>query len=426
MIGTRAPSDGNTHNPGSGSTRTSNLRTSNIITRIIAAAFVAVVAFAVIDRLTRRGPEPAQPQSVDAYVALLKEYGHSPKIGSRPFTAESLNPSSTIVLLDPGSIEEPEADALGNFVNQGGRLVVMGEGVEKVAAAMGIGITHVSTAPGSSRLYSATSGYPETTGIASVESTSGTAFAPATSGSDDLLINGAQVLAVGMDTGAGRMIFLAALNPLSDELLDHADNAAFGLRVVGPQGRAVIMAGTWYQPPPKREPTPNRDEAPAKSEDDRESFNDTDDQDSSYSRAKTGPQGLDSLSSDWQLGVVGLLLAAFVGMWALGRRLGPTEEAQRPLPPPRHRYIRALGHTIARGKKSYVPVGTELQLNARRALVRRYGLQGTDPSPELTEAAARAGLTPEEVRSLTEPIVNEFQMTTAGRAYIKITSKQHH
>jgi hypothetical protein len=47
----------------------------------------------------------------------------------------------------------------------------------------------------------------------------------------------------------------------------------------------------------------------------------------------------------------GLALAALVALWGLGRRLGPPEDAERPLPPPRAEFVDALAAALERTKR---------------------------------------------------------------------------
>jgi hypothetical protein len=50
----------------------------------------------------------------------------------------------------------------------------------------------------------------------------------------------------------------------------------------------------------------------------------------------------------WTL--IGLLLTLLVAIWAAGRRFGPPEELDTPLPPPRIEYVDALAAALVRAK----------------------------------------------------------------------------
>ena len=53
-------------------------------------------------------------------------------------------------------------------------------------------------------------------------------------------------------------------------------------------------------------------------------------------------RGLAGLPQRVQWALLGLLLAGLVALWSLGRRFGPPEDEERPLPPPRIEYVDAL------------------------------------------------------------------------------------
>jgi hypothetical protein len=89
-----------------------------------------------------------------------------------------------------------------------------------------------------------------------------------------------------------------------------------------------------------------------------------------------------------------LLLLALAGLafcWSRARRIGPPEEAERPLPPPRADYVDALAGALVRTRRP-AEVARPLRAAARDALARRAGLPGDAPEAELREAARRAGL----------------------------------
>lgn len=59
-------------------------------------------------------------------------------------------------------------------------------------------------------------------------------------------------------------------------------------------------------------------------------------------------RGLDAVPVRWRLASAGLVVAVLVGFWSVGQRLGPPEVADRPLPPPRHAYVDAVGAALSR------------------------------------------------------------------------------
>ena len=59
-------------------------------------------------------------------------------------------------------------------------------------------------------------------------------------------------------------------------------------------------------------------------------------------------QGLTALPSSWIQAGGALVVAALLGMWCAGQRLGPPEQTDRPLPPPRTAYLDAMVAALSR------------------------------------------------------------------------------
>ncbi|HEU5149769.1 MAG TPA: DUF4350 domain-containing protein [Iamia sp.] len=69
-------------------------------------------------------------------------------------------------------------------------------------------------------------------------------------------------------------------------------------------------------------------------------------------------RGLAAVPGPLKAAVIGLVLAALVGLWSVGQRLGPAEAVDRPLPPPRRAYVDALGAALARTPDPPTPEDT--------------------------------------------------------------------
>jgi hypothetical protein len=176
--------------------------------------------------------------------------------------------------------------------------------------------------------------------------------------------------------GRGRVVALADPSPLQNRLLGTADNAGFGLAAVG-DGRTVAFAEGAH----------------------------------GYGHAT----GLGAIPGRWQAALVGLTLAALLGVVAAGRRLGPPEDAARPLPPARREYVDAVAVTLARTNQPG-PALAPLQTAARSRLARRAGLPPTASEAELRAAAARFGWKADETDALFAPVRTTVDVVTAGRA----------
>jgi hypothetical protein len=107
-------------------------------------------------------------------------------------------------------------------------------------------------------------------------------------------------------------------------------------------------------------------------------------------------------------------------MWARGRRLGPPDEPQRALPPPRHEYVNALGGILAR-TRDLSTVGETLQRGLRNRLARRAG--GATSDEEIQRAAAFAEMSNEDTRVLRERPESEEDLMLLARAVATLERK---
>ena len=148
-------------------------------------------------------------------------------------------------------------------------------------------------------------------------------------------------------------------------LLAHADDAKLGLSLAGPAGRPVAFVESVH----------------------------------GYGHAS----GLGAIPTSWRFALGGLVLAALVLIWARGRRLGPAEELERPLPPPRREYVEALASLLERSRDPAAAIAP-LQAELRRRLER----QGA------------AGLSAKEVEAALAPPKRPEDVVAAGRALARL------
>ena len=189
-------------------------------------------------------------------------------------------------------------------------------------------------------------------------------------------MTGRALLATVATLGRGRVVALADPSPLQNRLLATADNAGFGLAAAG-DGRTVVFAEGAH----------------------------------GYGEAS----GLGAIPGRWQAALVGLTLAALLGVVAAGRRLGPPEDAARPLPPARREYVDAVAVSLARTNRPAEALGP-LQAAARARLARRAGLPPTASEPQLRAAAARLGWSAPETDALFAPARTAVEVVAAGSA----------
>jgi hypothetical protein len=173
------------------------------------------------------------------------------------------------------------------------------------------------------------------------------------------------------------VVAVADASPLQNRLLARADNAAFGLAIAGGAGRPVAFAEAQH----------------------------------GYGRSS----GLGAIPSRWRWAIAGGFLAAIVWMWSRGRRLGPPDDIERPLPPARRAYVDAMAGALARTRQPDVATAP-LQERARRRLAAGAGLPAGATDDDLRRAAAQLRLPPEEIDALFRPARTDDDVVAVGRA----------
>jgi len=193
-------------------------------------------------------PEPGGPRSssfataptgLAAFADLLAAQGRPVTRRREALDDPSLDPRSTVIVLDPTSLRDVEARALRRFVARGGRLVIGGRGTDRALGAI-LDDPPVRTARGVVRprvlapVEGLASGAP-------VRATGAGGWSPTGEALPALGDAGAAVLALAA-RGRGRVLLLADPSPLQNRLLDREGNAALGLALAGPAGRRVVFA----------------------------------------------------------------------------------------------------------------------------------------------------------------------------------------
>lgn len=292
------------------------------------------------------------PTGLAAYADLLARDGHwMTQLRDAPARAH-LDPGSTVVLLDPDDVRRADGQALRRFVYDGGRLVA--GGTEDPAWLGAILRRPPTWSEEGSPVARTRARVPETAGVIRVE----TAARGSWAGAGQLrpvVGRGRRALLLVTSLGRGRIALLADASPLQNRLLAHADDAKLGLSLAGPPSRPVAFAESVH----------------------------------GYGRAS----GFGAIPTSWRFALGGLVLAALVLIWARGRRLGPPEALERPLPPPRREYVDAMAGLLERSRDPAAAI-EPLQAELRRRL-ERQGSAGL--SEEEVEAALAAPRRPEDV-----------------------------
>lgn len=348
---------------------------------LVVLVVVVNIVLSLVDSSTRGSDETAPRSSslstgrdgLAAYAELLRRNGHDTEAQRGDVTANAIASSDTLVVLDPVGLSRDEERVVRRFVERGGRLLAGGVGAGGLLATVFADPPVWSSAGVRDAEPVGTAG--EVAGLRSVR-TAGEGSWSEPGATTPVLGNASRTLATVATAGRGRVVALADPSPLQNRLLGAADNAGFGLLAAG-DGRAVAFAEGAH----------------------------------GYGHAS----GLGAVPGRWQAALVGLTLAALLGVVAAGRRLGPPEDAARPLPPPRRDYVDALAVSLARTGQP-APALAPLQATARSRLARRAGLPPGASEAELRAAAARFGWTAAETDALFAPVRTAVDVVTAGRA----------
>lgn len=288
--------------------------------RFVAGLVLVLIGLNVASRAVETVfPEPGGPASsayatsedgFAAYAELLRRAGHEvERVRELPRELDLPPAETTVVLADAGLVEEPDALALAQFVEAGGRLVAAGR-------AFGWP-RHVAEPPPewdaapvqAIRVLAPRAELGRVRQLAGAEAGSwGEAGA-----SLPLLGDGDASLLTVARTGAGEVFFLADSAPLRNETLAAADNAALALGLAGPPARRVAFLERYHGFGEQR--------------------------------------GFWAIPDSWLVTLGGMLVAALAFMLARGRRLGPPEAAARELAPPRRLYVESIGPLLARTRR---------------------------------------------------------------------------
>jgi hypothetical protein len=298
------------------------------------------------------------PPGLGAYAVLLGRYGFDVRQQRGDLAAARLGADQTIVVAEPAPLTPADAAALLDFTTRGGRLVIGGTTPAYLRLLR-------DTPPRWSALPVPrwTQVAPDLAPVATVETTGSGAWRDAGNGRVLVGDDGA-ALVVHERVGRGEMLFLANTSPLSNELLDRADNAALAVALAGTPGAKVTFAEGVH----------------------------------GYG-AETG---LAALPARWKVALTLVGLAAAVFVWSRGRRFGPPDRPARELPPSRAEYVRALGTTLARTRD---PRGALAPLREwARDRVAAYGALPPGATGDDFARAARAlGCTDDEIDALVRP-----------------------
>ena len=342
------------------------------------------VALTLLDSSTRGADETAPRSSslstgrdgLAAFGELLRRNDRGTEALRGNLADAALDAGDTLVVLDPVGLDREEGQAIRRFVRRGGRLIAGGSGATGALDAL-LDEPPTWSAAGVPRANPVGTA-PEVAGLRSVRSAGGGSWSDP-GATTPVLVGDGRVLATVAKVGRGRVVALADPSPLQNRLLGTADNAGFGLAAAGEQPTVLFAEGLH-----------------------------------GYGRER----GLGAIPGRWQAALIGLALAALLGVVAAGRRLGPPEDAARVLPPPRREYVDALAGSLGRTGRP-VEALAPLQASARARLAREAGLPPSAAEPELRAAAARLGWSHADINALFAPVITDDDVVAAGNALVR-------
>ncbi|HEV2755894.1 MAG TPA: DUF4350 domain-containing protein [Actinomycetota bacterium] len=238
-----------------------------------------------------------------AYASLLEEFGYDTERYRRPLGDEPLDPGWTVVLMDAEDVPQEGAETLARFVHSGGRLVTGGESPTWLDDVLF----------GPPEWSPSAAEYTDAPGFPGIEPAGEGSWVDEGSGTSIVGRPGAS-LVVEVQEERGVAVLLADVSPLQNRLLDRGSNAALGLELAGPEERPVVFVESVH----------------------------------GYGLGA----GLAALPSRWKWTLGWLGFAALLWLWARAMRLGPPEQKERVLPPPRRAYVDALAATLARTERA--------------------------------------------------------------------------
>lgn len=324
-------------------------------------AIIAIVGFVLInlvvfvvgeDDADADATLASEEQSLDGYYALRQLLvRNAVAVSALTVDLGDLPNGATVILSGP--THTSSSSELTRFVNDGGRVIVFGES-ELFEALVGSARTPTTDPIPSMRPRT---DEPETRGVTTVVGSNLWQVDPS-GPARVILANGDEVAATKVDVGSGTLVALADAGALTNRHIGSADNAAFGLAVVG-SGPVFFDEVSIVDVPADAAPLP----------------------------------------ASWRW-TFGLLVAAAI-VWIVGaaRRFGPPEDVDRPLDPSRRDFVDSVAGTLSRAS-SIEGSAAPLRNFARSQIARMSGLDHSAGAAEIVEAARTLGLSDGHVAAL--------------------------
>jgi hypothetical protein len=366
--------------------------------RVVILVVGAVVVAGGLVRITSvvtEGSSPEGPGSssfsptaegLAGYSQLLGDDGYDVNQLTTSLATSNIPLAGTVIVAAPTSWAPQDSVAIGDFLDAGGRVVMMGEPpAGALSTLLAAGASPVWSSSGIARSASTGSG-PLVYGVSEVDSVGPGSWSD-TGSTSPLLSSGDTYLALSAHVGSGTLVLVASPAPVQDRLLDSSDNAAFALDIAGAPGTAVYF----------------------------------DEYDHGYGRSGNGLGGLPGF---WKAALWIAFAAVLVWMWSAFRRLGPPEVSERVLPPPRVLYVDAMATLLSTAPPEDVSsVASPVRNRGREALVRLLGLPKDAPDDAVIRAAAAAGIEDALVKAVIYAPRSAEDLVAAGRASAELSRR---
>jgi hypothetical protein len=361
-----------------------------LVWRVVVSVVAGVIVIGALVQLTSavtEGSTPTGPSSssyspasngLEAYDELLSRSGRHVVQLTVPLTKSQIGRGSTLLIASPQYWTSGDVAVVQNVLSSAGRVVLMGQPPAGLLAALLAG-SHPTWSSAQVETAASTGGGPLVYGVTQVES-SGPGAWSSTGSANPVLVSDAGFLALFAQVDGGNLVLVATPAPVSNELIGQADNAAFALDIAGSSGTTVVF----------------------------------DEYDHGYGHPGGGYGGLPNF---WKAALILGLIAVLVWMWSASRRIGPPEDPERLLPPPRIRYVDAIATMLSTVPPSRLVTTTApVRAHAREELCRISGVSRDASDEVLSSAAHNAGVDPSLVDAILKSVSSESDIVDAGSA----------
>ena len=184
-----------------------------------------------------------RPDGASAWAELLSRFGREVDRLRGDLDPSVLDPATTVVVLDAPGLTGAEAEALGEFVRDGGHLVAGGIGADEWLESV-IAEPPVFDAAGVRTATPVVSeSAPEMEGIRTVRAGRFGSWSDPGGLGPVLAGDEGRVIALAGRSGRGVVVALADTSPVQNGFLASDDNAALGLALVGEPRAAAASSG---------------------------------------------------------------------------------------------------------------------------------------------------------------------------------------